>query len=188
MTDAEGAASTDGSRGSAAPRVQERELLAFTASVLRHAGLRDADAEITAAVLVASDGRWGLNIQDGSTGNTVRNNVFYSYHSFRGSLSVSSDPGTWSGTTTARSPCRSTLSNAAESSGATRRSECPIPASRKTSAQSATSVIRWFAPWASVRSSIDVFKAAPTGRWRSGFRDIPNERFALALSSYTEKR
>ena len=29
-------------------------------------------------VLVASDGRWGLNIQDGSTGNTVRNNIFYS--------------------------------------------------------------------------------------------------------------
>ena len=44
-------------RDSAAPRVQERELLAFTASVLRHAGLRDADAEVTAAVLVASDVR-----------------------------------------------------------------------------------------------------------------------------------
>ena len=42
-------------------------------------------------VLVASNGRWGLNISDGSTGNTVRNNIFYSYHSFRGSLSVNSD-------------------------------------------------------------------------------------------------
>jgi parallel beta-helix repeat protein len=42
-------------------------------------------------VLVASDGRWGLNVSDGSTGNTVRNNIFYSYHSYRGSLSVSSD-------------------------------------------------------------------------------------------------
>lgn len=46
---------------------------------------------INNTVLVASDGRWGLNISDGSTGNTVRNNIFYSYHSFRGSLSVNSD-------------------------------------------------------------------------------------------------
>ena len=28
-------------------------------------------------VLVAADGRWALNIQDGSTGNTVRNNILY---------------------------------------------------------------------------------------------------------------
>ncbi|MEM7481693.1 MAG: right-handed parallel beta-helix repeat-containing protein [Acidobacteriota bacterium] len=42
-------------------------------------------------VVVASDGRWGLNIQNASTGNEVRNNVFYSAHSFRGAMSVSAD-------------------------------------------------------------------------------------------------
>jgi hypothetical protein len=39
-------------------------------------------------VLVASDGRWALNIQDASTGNTVRNNVLLSFHAFRGSMDV----------------------------------------------------------------------------------------------------
>ena len=38
---------------------------------------------INNTVLVASDGRWGLNVADGSTGNTIRNNVFYSAQSFR---------------------------------------------------------------------------------------------------------
>jgi parallel beta-helix repeat protein len=42
-------------------------------------------------VLVAADGRWVLNIQTGSTGNTVRNNILYSAHTFRGSISISSD-------------------------------------------------------------------------------------------------
>jgi len=42
-------------------------------------------------VLVAADGRWALNIQSGSTGNTVRNNIFYTYHSFRGSIDISAD-------------------------------------------------------------------------------------------------
>ena len=42
-------------------------------------------------VLVAADGRWALNIQSGSTGNTVRNNIFYGYHSFRGSIDISAD-------------------------------------------------------------------------------------------------
>ena len=42
-------------------------------------------------VVVADDGRWALNIQDGSTGNEVRNNVFYSHHSFRGAVNVSAD-------------------------------------------------------------------------------------------------
>ena len=41
-------------------------------------------------VIVASDGRWALNIQNGSTGNTVRNNIFYSEHGFRGAMSVCS--------------------------------------------------------------------------------------------------
>lgn len=39
-------------------------------------------------VLVAADGRWGLNIRDGSTGTTVLNNVFWSAHSYRGAMSV----------------------------------------------------------------------------------------------------
>jgi len=42
-------------------------------------------------VLEASDGRWALNIQDGAVNNTVRNNIFYNYHSFRGSISISTD-------------------------------------------------------------------------------------------------
>jgi parallel beta-helix repeat protein len=42
-------------------------------------------------VIVAADGRWALNIQSGSTGNTVRNNILYSYHSFRGSIDISAD-------------------------------------------------------------------------------------------------
>lgn len=42
-------------------------------------------------VIVASDGRWGLNIRDSSTGNTVLNNVFYSDHDYRGAMSVATD-------------------------------------------------------------------------------------------------
>ena len=42
-------------------------------------------------VLVASDGRWALNVQNASSGNLVRNNVFYSEHSFRGAISISPD-------------------------------------------------------------------------------------------------
>jgi hypothetical protein len=40
-------------------------------------------------VIVANNGRWALNIRDGSTANTAYNNIFYNYHSFRGSISVS---------------------------------------------------------------------------------------------------
>ncbi len=42
-------------------------------------------------VLVATDGRWALNVQDGSGGNFARNNVLLSAHSFRGSISISVD-------------------------------------------------------------------------------------------------
>ena len=42
-------------------------------------------------VIVASDGRWALNVGDGSTGNTVLNNVFYSYHGYRGGVSIDAD-------------------------------------------------------------------------------------------------
>ena len=39
-------------------------------------------------VLVAADGRWALNVQDGSTLTTVRNNVFWSSQSHRGAMDV----------------------------------------------------------------------------------------------------
>ena len=39
-------------------------------------------------VLQPSDGRWALNISDGSTNNTAFNNIFYSTHAFRGSISI----------------------------------------------------------------------------------------------------
>src|SRR6516225_231832 len=42
-------------------------------------------------IIVASNGRWALNIQNGSTGNTVFNNILYSYHSIRGSINISLD-------------------------------------------------------------------------------------------------
>ena len=40
-------------------------------------------------VIVASDGRWALNIQNGSSNNLVRNNILYSEHSSRGAVSIS---------------------------------------------------------------------------------------------------
>jgi parallel beta-helix repeat protein len=42
-------------------------------------------------IVGASDSRWALNITDGSTGNTVVNNILYTYHSYRGSITISSD-------------------------------------------------------------------------------------------------
>ncbi|HVZ20995.1 MAG TPA: right-handed parallel beta-helix repeat-containing protein [Vicinamibacterales bacterium] len=42
-------------------------------------------------VLIASDGRWALNIQDGATDTTARNNILYNAHSFRGSVDISAD-------------------------------------------------------------------------------------------------
>jgi parallel beta-helix repeat protein len=42
-------------------------------------------------VLVASDGRWALNIQDGAINNTVYNNILWNAHSFRGTLDISED-------------------------------------------------------------------------------------------------
>jgi Right handed beta helix region len=39
-------------------------------------------------VVVAADGRWGINIRDASTGNTVKNNIVYSRHGYRGAMSV----------------------------------------------------------------------------------------------------
>jgi parallel beta-helix repeat protein len=42
-------------------------------------------------ILMASDGRWALNIQNASTGNTVVNNILYTQHAFRGSIDISAD-------------------------------------------------------------------------------------------------
>jgi parallel beta-helix repeat protein len=42
-------------------------------------------------ISMAPDGRWALNIQDGSTGNTVRNNILWNNHPWHGSISISND-------------------------------------------------------------------------------------------------
>ncbi len=42
-------------------------------------------------IVIADDGRWALNIQGGSTGTRVRNNVFVTNHSFRGSIVATDD-------------------------------------------------------------------------------------------------
>jgi hypothetical protein len=42
-------------------------------------------------VLIASNGRWALNIQDGAANTTARNNILWNDHSFRGSLDISAD-------------------------------------------------------------------------------------------------
>ena len=49
-------------------------------------------------IVQAPDGRWALNIQDGSTGNSVVNNILYNHHSFRGSIDISANslPGFFS--------------------------------------------------------------------------------------------
>lgn len=36
----------------------------------------------------ASAGRWALNVQDGATGTVLRNNIFFSHHSFRGAVDI----------------------------------------------------------------------------------------------------
>ena len=42
-------------------------------------------------IVLPANGSWGVKILDGSTGNTLSNNVLYSHHSFRGAISISSD-------------------------------------------------------------------------------------------------
>jgi parallel beta-helix repeat protein len=42
-------------------------------------------------VLIASNGRWALNIQGAATGTIARNNILWNDHSFRGSLDISAD-------------------------------------------------------------------------------------------------
>jgi hypothetical protein len=41
-------------------------------------------------IVVASDGRWAVNINTGSTGNTVRNNVLWNLHSWHGAITIDS--------------------------------------------------------------------------------------------------
>jgi hypothetical protein len=50
---------------------------------------------INNTIINASNARWCVNINNGSTGNTLRNNILYNYHSFRGVISIdsSSQPG-----------------------------------------------------------------------------------------------
>ena len=42
-------------------------------------------------VLIASNGRWALNIQDGATNTTARGNILWNAHSYRGSVDISED-------------------------------------------------------------------------------------------------
>ncbi|MCC7386606.1 MAG: right-handed parallel beta-helix repeat-containing protein [Deltaproteobacteria bacterium] len=46
---------------------------------------------INNTVVVANDGRWALNIQDGSTGNRIYNNILINLHPSRGSIDISAD-------------------------------------------------------------------------------------------------
>jgi hypothetical protein len=42
-------------------------------------------------IVMASDARWAINVQNSSTGNVVRNNILYNQQSFRGSIAISAD-------------------------------------------------------------------------------------------------
>jgi len=42
-------------------------------------------------IVMASDARWAINIQNASTGNVVRNNILFNQHPFRGSIAISAD-------------------------------------------------------------------------------------------------
>jgi hypothetical protein len=42
-------------------------------------------------IVQAADARWAINIQDGSTGNQVLDNILVTLHTFRGAISVSTD-------------------------------------------------------------------------------------------------
>ena len=56
------------------------------------------NAVVNNTIIVASDGRWCLNIQDGSTGNVAFNNILLNRHASRGSIDISPDslPGFFS--------------------------------------------------------------------------------------------
>jgi Right handed beta helix region/Divergent InlB B-repeat domain len=42
-------------------------------------------------IVMASDARWAINIQNASTGNVLRNNILFNQQSFRGSIAISAD-------------------------------------------------------------------------------------------------
>lgn len=46
---------------------------------------------INNTVVNDSDGRWGITVSDGSTDNTIVNNIFISRHSFRGAMDIRTD-------------------------------------------------------------------------------------------------
>ena len=54
-------------------------------------GASSGNRVLNNTVLVASNGRWALNIQNGSTGSVVRNNILLNAHSYRGSIDISAD-------------------------------------------------------------------------------------------------
>jgi hypothetical protein len=51
-------------------------------------GSSSANVVVNNTILQPSDGRWALNISDGSINNVAFNNIFYSSHTFRGSISI----------------------------------------------------------------------------------------------------
>ena len=54
-------------------------------------GPSTGDRVLNNTVLIASNGRWALNIQDAAANTTARNNILWNAHSFRGSLDISAD-------------------------------------------------------------------------------------------------
>jgi parallel beta-helix repeat protein len=46
---------------------------------------------INNTIVVADDGRWAMNIQDGSSNNTLYNNILLTFHASRGSIDISAD-------------------------------------------------------------------------------------------------
>src|SRR5258705_345638 len=42
-------------------------------------------------IVMATDARWAINIQNASTGNVLRNNILFNQQSFRGSVAISAD-------------------------------------------------------------------------------------------------
>jgi hypothetical protein len=42
-------------------------------------------------IVVAANGRWAMNLMTGSTGTTLRNNIFLNLHAFRGSITMTAD-------------------------------------------------------------------------------------------------
>jgi hypothetical protein len=53
------------------------------------------DLVINNTILVAADGRWAVNINNGSSGDTIRNNILWNDHPFHGAITIdsSSRPG-----------------------------------------------------------------------------------------------